>query len=193
MKTSLAVLAALLFSAQVSAQSFAPLRTGEQFSPSGTLSKGQGGSLIEEGDLNGVSYRFHYADGGGEFRSGNTVWNVVCQKDAISDKASCYMSSGDLLVFVRPKGVTTISIGSNHYPRTPITIRVDKGKPHSAPNGGPFGAQASKGIVKQLSTSGTVTTRYMEWPHDVWDDKTFETKGFNEAYSYLVWAVERLN
>jgi hypothetical protein len=177
-------------------------RSDVPFSPSGVISQVEG-SYIEKGVIDDVPYSFYYSDGSGTFAGtkGNVLsirepytsnWSVYCNKDQITDKKSCVMSMNGLLLIVRPKGITTVHIGAEHFPRSSITIRIDGGKPQSASNGGPFSPQVSAGLVKHLSSANTVTTRYMEWPYDVWDDKTFEIFGFKETYSYVRWAVEKI-
>lgn len=159
----------------------------------------------ESGEVNGVVYSFYYTDGSGTFagKQGNkgtyedprnTNWEVRCEKDAVTDRKHCSMKMKDLWIFVYPKGAVTVSIGHDHYPGSSVTIRIDREKPLTvaARSDGDFNSQTSRRLVQQLSKASLVTTRYMEWPYRHWQDETWELFGFNEALSYLTWAVERI-
>lgn len=180
-----------LISFNVVAQTFGELTTDKKFSEQGTASTVEG-KLIEEGQINDVIYRFYYSDSGGPFNSNGTKWSVYCTKDQITDRKNCVMSTDGLLVVLYPRGVSAISIGADHFPGSAIIIRIDGGKAISAANGGPFSKQASQDIVKRLVNAKKVNTRYMEWPYQTWDDKTFDLYAFKEAYSYMQWAINRI-
>ena len=202
---ALAVFAPLCAFAQELIQSQTPFsvdaKLERSFDP-----RSSGPQTKETGELNGVLYSFYYADGSGTFvgtrgNSGSysdplrSNWDVSCTKDPITDQKMCQMRTRNLWIFVRPKGRVFVSIGAEHFPGSVVTLRIDKGNSVSAlaSTDGNFGAQASTRLVQQLKRASTVTTRFMRWPNQTWEDDTWELLyGFNEAYSYVVWAVERI-
>jgi hypothetical protein len=160
---------------------------------------------IESGSLNGVPYRFFYKDGGGVFAGTrgnaatysepiNSNWQVRCEKDPLTGEKHCEMQMRDLYVFLFATGKIIVSVGSGHYPGSDVVVQMDKDPPISAPAGedGDFNAKTSLQLVQQLKKAKTVTTRYMKWPYKTWKDETWEIYGFNEAFQYLNWAVERM-
>ena len=161
---------------------------------------------IESGSINGVSYRFYYSDGSGTFAGqkgndtepGNFIgsnWNIGCEKDAVTDKKQCHMNLKNLWIFVYPNGRATVSVGSDHFPGSSVTVRIDSGAPitTSAGGDGNFSAPSSAKIIERLSRAKTITTRYMKWPYRSWVDDTWDVYGFNEALKYLKWAVKHIH
>ena len=132
----------------------------------------------EKGVLNGVHYSFYYTDGSGTFsgtpgNTGNVMepsesnWDVACKKDPITDKKMCHMKMKDLWVYVYENGKTIISIGSEHFPSSSVTVRIDGGAPFttSSANDGDFPANTSAKLIEQLKRAKSLTTRYMKWPY----------------------------
>jgi hypothetical protein len=187
------------------------IHSNSPFTPTAKVEETSAGSLStiemskrETGELNGVAYSFFYTDGSGTFAgaSGNTAtykdkrdtnWEVQCKKDPVTDRKHCQMKIKDLWIFVYPKGGVTVSIGHEHYPGSNVTIRIDQSAPIStAHHDGDFDPQTSLRLIRQLKKAKSVTTRYMGWPYRSWNDETWELYGFNEAFSYLTWAVNRI-
>ena len=158
----------------------------------------------EKGVLNGVHYDFYYTDGSGTFsgNSSNTKnfrnkennWSVACKKDPISDKKTCHMKMNDLWIYVYDNGKVVVSIGSEHFPSSSVTVRIDQGTPFTASStkDGDFPPKTSAKIIEQLKQARSLTTRYMKWPHKSWVDDSWEVYGFNEAFKYINWAVKRI-
>ncbi len=160
---------------------------------------------VESGVLNGIHYHFYYTDGSGTFSgtSGNvghysetvgTNWSTGCKKDPVTDQRYCYMYMKDLVIFVYPKGGVTLSIGTDHFPGSSVTLRLDQGVPSTAPakDNGSFPPQTSARLVKQLANARTITTRYMKWPYRTWIDQTWDLHGLPETLKYVAWAVDRI-
>lgn len=160
---------------------------------------------VESGSLNGVHYNFYYTDGSATFsgQKGNndsshepydSNWHIVCQKDPITDNILCYMSIKDLIVFVSPGGKAIVNIGHDHFPGSTVSIRIDSGKSITQliKDNGSLSPKNSLKTIKQLRSAKIVTTRYMEWPYETWADETWEIYGFNEALSFLYWAVDHI-
>lgn len=190
--------------------------SSEPFSPSGTFKAPDSrllgpDSKVEEGEINGVRYRFYYSDGSG-FVGGRMArtpdehgtpaastalsWDVACKKDAVTDRKMCHMTvpGKNLWVWAYPKGRYIVSIGQDHFPGSTVTVRIDEGKPITAPakNEGTFSPQESTRLIARLKGASKVTTRYMEWPNQYWVDETWELHAFNEALQYITWAVNRI-
>jgi hypothetical protein len=166
---------------------------------------------IERGQINGVSYTIYYADGSASFidaRKGERVdgnaenfrdrmdstWHVSCRKDPINDSKSCSINRRDLWVYVYPSKPSIISVGSNHFPGSTVTVRIDGSEPLSASanNDGNYNSGTSSRIIERLKQGEEITTRYMEWPYQSWMDRTWNLQGFSEAYAYSRWAVQHM-
>ena len=159
---------------------------------------------IESGSINGVSYRFFYTDGSGSFsgRAGNTLklteriaenWSTRCIKDAMDDSVACMATLGDLTISIHKDGGRYIVIGTSHYPGTPVSIRVNGGKPDSAQSDHQFRPPISDQILASLRNGDQVSTRYQEWPYERNIDKSFQLYGYEEVMSYLEWAISHIN
>lgn len=159
----------------------------------------------EKGVLNGVHYSFYYTDGSGTFSGtpGNTGnfmepsesnWSVECKKDPISDKKMCHMKMKGLWVYVYGNGKTIVSIGSEHFPSSSVTVRIDGGAPFttSSANDGDFPSNTSAKIIERLKHAKSLTTRYMKWPYRSWVDDSWEFYGFHETFKYINWAVRHI-
>lgn len=159
----------------------------------------------ENGNINDVKYRFSYVNGSGRFSSGShdivncnndSNWRVQCYKDPITDKKNCLLHKYDLWIFVYGNMNEIVSIGDEHYPGSLVSIRVNKSKPitTSSQDDGSFSPLNSKRIIEQLLNDGAkiVTTRYMKWPYRKWEEQELGLYGFNEAYSYIKWAIKRI-
>lgn len=158
---------------------------------------------IEHGVLNGVSYKFYYADGSGIFSGvlngalnsddGND-WDVGCSKDPISDEKMCHMVKRNLWIFVTGNKLPFVMVGSNDFPGSSAVIRIDGGVPFKSRDDsqGNFSNKVSLKIIEKLKAGKTITTRHKKWPNDYTVDDTWEIYGFNEAFSYINWAVKRI-
>lgn len=184
----------------------------EPFTPGGEVKLSDASATMraahksENGSLNGVRYTISYEDGGATFQGergderealswwNRRNWDIGCKIDPITDRKSCHLNSGNFWIFQHAKGRPIVSIGADHYPGSTVAIRIDRSTPFntSAVNDGSFSADTSARIVRALKKGSAVTTRYMEWPYRAWVDETFELLGFNEAFSYLTWAFDRI-
>lgn len=155
---------------------------------------------IESGSLNGVQYRFYYTDGSGSF--GNNLdrigmpdldnnWRVACKKDAIDDSKYCYMSFHDLTVWKFSSGGYRVSVGGETYPGSEVAVRID-GAPAITGSKEIFGGPNADKIIEGLKAGKQVTTRYVRWPAGTNKDDTFQLVGFNEAFSYINWALSKI-
>lgn len=69
------------------------------------------------------------------------------------------------MVGIWKNGTPIISIGSDHYPDSNITIRIDKNKPITAPAKAGFSKDQTKAILEQMNKGDAMLTRYNEWPY----------------------------
>jgi hypothetical protein len=175
------------------------LKSDKRFSKNGVVNK-----FGESGKLNEVEYDVGFLSGTGYFagtKEGfadklyDLKWLVQCKLDPITDKKTCSLSKYDFWIFVYDDGREIVSIGNEHFPGSSVILRIDKGKPFStlSKNDGNFYGTVSKRIIKQLldDNSEMFTTRYMKWPYREWVDERIGLYGFNEAYSYIKWAIKR--
>ena len=167
--------------------------TREMFSKTRTIK-------TEEGELNGVKYRFYYSDGSGTFAAeqGNKVditesafenWDTRCIKDAMTDEVACRAFFRDFALLVTQAGDMKIVVGSDHYPGSNVALRIDDGVPMVAPSAAQFSAAQSKQLAESLRNGQTVKLRYQEWPYEANVDKSFTLHGYEEVYAFLQWAV----
>jgi len=151
----------------------------------------------EEGVYKGIKYRIYYSDGSGSVQGlpSNTLdyihdehrtnWSTGCKKDEMDDTRWCSLHKGDLQVLIWKDGSHSVGVGSNHYPGSSITVRIDKGRPISAAEETGFSKQQSESILGHLKKGVSVLTRYQEWPYISDKDKIIELFGFNEAWEIL--------
>lgn len=107
-------------------------------------------------------------------------WSINCQKKSFDNKKVCYMTSGNLWVFLI-NGKYSVDVGSNHYPRTKAGLRIDNG---SAIYGYEGEIPDPLSVIEKLKKGKVAYTRYQEWPYQ--SDTEGEvnlirfTKHFNE-------------
>ena len=160
---------------------------------------------VETGTLNGVHYRIDYRYGTGSFAGKpentedptdrtNSYWTVSCRRDLMNDAPVCYLQTNHLSITAHPESRISIRIGKNHFPGSSAAIRIDKGIPYVTSPGsdGIFSSVESSEIIKSMSNTDTITTRFMEWPEESWVDEQWVLFGFDEAYRFALWAVDRL-
>lgn len=147
----------------------------------------------EEGDVNGVKYRYYLSDGSGSVQGkpNNTLdiisdergsnWSTSCQKDLMNDTHWCMMSKKDLSIGTSGKGKYFILVGNNHYPGTKSMIRIDSKKPYTSAQGENFTQQQVTSIIADMGEAEEITTRYTEWPYKNNVDKKISTYGLQEG------------
>lgn len=152
---------------------------------------------IESGSINNVKYRIFYSDGSGSVQGlktntldyindkHGTNWSTSCKKDEMDDTRWCALDKGDLRVGIWKDGSSFISIGSEHYPNSNITIRVDKGKPITTSGKNGFTTAESNEIIVKLLSGKSVLTRYQKWPCQSNIDNPTDLYGFPEAWELL--------
>jgi hypothetical protein len=124
-------------------------------------------------------------------------WSVACKTDPISDKRSCHVlmhqnDGGDiytaLYVFERALGSPIVCIGSEHYPGTPVQIRVDSLPPHSVVDkDGCFNKTESQAILSEMSRGSRFVSRFQQWPYRSWVTTEKPTFGFRQAVALMRW------
>ncbi|HTN31800.1 MAG TPA: hypothetical protein VL178_13405 [Pseudomonas sp.] len=159
-------------------------------------------SKIEQGEVSGVKYRFYYSDGSGSFAGapGNdlksseraTNWSVKCDKDAMTEKVSCYAITREFGIFAYPDGSELIALGVNHYPGSKVAVKVGTATPLEADARIQFDATQSKALLARMKNGTQIVTRYQEWPSKRNKDQVFTLFGVEEVRSYLQWAVQRI-
>lgn len=151
----------------------------------------------EEGTYKGLNYRIFYTDGGGEVQglATNTLeytkdkygtnWSTKCKKDEMDDTHWCALSRGGLSVGIWKDGSYFVTVGSQHYPRSKIAVRVDKNEPIVASADTGFSDAQPLQIIEQFMSGNSVLTRYQEWPYERNKDNSFDLFGFKEAWEIL--------
>lgn len=157
----------------------------------------------EKGNINGVAYDFYYSDGSGTFAGikekcdYSTNWTVSCKKDPFENfiSGNMYFDKGNLSISIYKKGdisVPIITIGHSHFPGTTVLIKIDSLVYESDVKQLLFTPEQTREIIEKLKTAKKIVTRYHKWPYKANIDSEFELYGFNEAYTYLNWAVKQI-
>lgn len=154
----------------------------------------ENGSAAEgrEGVINGIEYKYEN-DGSGDVGH----WVVECSIDKFSGKKLCFAEprlNRNFRIALNAPNKPQIIVGSNHYPNSSVSVRIDKDKPITSLAGseGSFTASDSKKIILKMKGAETFSFRFMEWPYREWKDEKLSTKGFNEMYQYLNWVIEHI-
>lgn len=160
------------------------------YKPDGKLEKEQySNQMYEAGTVNGIPYKV-WSDLQAQFGS----WFVKCEKDAVTDRKSCYISQDGLWVSVNTKGAYYVSVMGDKFPHSKTYIRLDGGKPLVGSIGadGDFSAAQTAQIAKLLPKAKAILTRRTTWPDNVYEDKTDSGEGYSEALEYTKWALGKL-
>ena len=155
----------------------------------------------QSGIINGVSYAVAHLSASAKFAGQpgvfdrKTDWIVACRKDPIQDIKSCTLISStyDFGVTQLANGMRGIVIGSDHYPRSTVAIRIDAQPPHiSEPGRYAFSGQRAEQILTQLVAGKEMITRYTKWPNNSPVDTKRPIYGLPEALQFLPWAIENI-
>jgi TonB family protein len=156
-------------------------------------------NVIQRGSLRGIAYEIWEGNAAGGRIQGYRAtgvwsalnvhaldqdWSLTCSIDRMNDKPRCKLQRGDLTIIKSPAGLF-ITVGSDHYPGTAISIRLDESAAISAPAGEGFSRQRAALLLGQLKRATTVTTRYQEWPYRAFKDNSFSLFGAAEAIDLL--------
>lgn len=161
------------------------IQPGRQFTPDGIITSGDS---LETGEINGINYRFWLTDGSG--RVGN--WDVKCERDKFNDNRTCTMwySYDDLTISLNQLGRVEILVGIEHFPGTPVLLRIDNAMPLKTPEPG-WSGKAAIAIVSKLRNAQKISTRYQRWPYKDNIDTEIQLAGFAEAFDYMKFAVSK--
>lgn len=169
--------------------------TNEKFNQNGIITvDSPNGSKSESGIIGVVTYKINYRFGNATFKHEDGYnWDAACTKDQMTSKVWCSTSRDNLTVLVFDNGKEYVSVGHDHYPRTPSSIKIGSNKPiNTDDSDGNFTVIESKKIINSMATEKEIMTRYVEWPYKTWVDKTTDLQGFKEASEFLRWAVKRI-
>lgn len=145
---------------------------------------------VHEGSYNGVAFSI-YHDGSAGFghpgRNPETGWSLGCEADSMSDKRQCrinYGYTGYLTIYKYHNGATELQVGDDHYPGTPVRIRINRGEVHSTGAPGWKGNLARQ-IIAEMLPGGEAIIRYSEWPYEGYEEETLDLFGFDVAWMYV--------
>ena len=110
------------------------------------------------------------------------TWVVNCEKKKFDHMKICDMHEGDLWVFLI-NGRYSVSIGSNHYPRSKGGLRIDNS---SAIYGYEGDLPKPLSIIERLKKGKVAYTRYKEWPYEYNKDGEVSLKGFTEKFNEML-------
>ena len=186
-----------------------------KFGSKGKIIKETSGELSsrEEGEYNGVRYRFYHRDGSGVFgqvddsaragllnsalqpataATGSTQgfhadlvgWSTACKQDPLGGRRHCLAYKDDLWLFVWDDGDESVLVGTKHMPGSATSISIGKLPPLISTGKG-FRGREAKTILEQLFQEPTVSIRYKKSPDNFNIDKQTNTFGAREVYAFL--------
>ena len=110
------------------------------------------------------------------------TWVVNCEKKKFDHMKICDMHEGDLWVFLI-NGRYSVSIGSNHYPRSKGGLRIDNS---SAIYGYEGDLPKPLSIIERLKKGKIAYTRYQEWPYEYNKDGEVSLKDFTKQFNEML-------
>ena len=110
------------------------------------------------------------------------TWRVNCYKKKFDNMRVCSMSEGDLRVFLI-NGRYSVSVGSDHYPRSKAGLRIDNS---SAIYGYEGELPKPLSIIERLKKGKVAYTRYQEWPYEYDKDGEVSLKNFTKQFNEMV-------
>ncbi len=109
-------------------------------------------------------------------------WLINCNKKKFDNTKICYLKEGDLWVFLI-NGRYSVSVGSDHYPRSKGGLRIDNS---SAIYGYEGELPKPLSIIERLKKGKVAYTRYQEWPYEYNTDGEVTLKGFTENFNKML-------
>ena len=109
-------------------------------------------------------------------------WSVNCEKTKFDNMKICDMNAGDLWVFLI-NGRYSVSVGSNHYPRSKGGLRIDNSK---AIYGYEGDLPKPLSIIERLKKGKIAYTRYQEWPYEYNKDGEVSLKDFTKQFNEML-------
>ena len=110
------------------------------------------------------------------------TWVVNCEKKKFDHMKICDMHEGDLWVFLI-NGRYSVSIGSNHYPRSKGGLRIDNS---SAIYGYEGDLPKPLSIIERLKKGKIAYTRYQEWPYEYNKDGEVSLEDFTKKFNEML-------
>lgn len=109
-------------------------------------------------------------------------WSISCNKKKFDNTRICNMYAGNLWIFLID-GRYSVSVGSNHYPRSKGGLRID----NSFVTYG-YEGELSKplNIIEKLKKGKFAYTRYKEWPYTYDIDSEIDLTGFTGSFNDML-------
>lgn len=113
---------------------------------------------------------------------GHDSWRINCTKKKFDNMKICYMKQGDLWVFLI-NGSYSVSVGTDHYPRTTAGLRID-----SSPAIYGYEGDLPKplSIIERLKKGKVAYTRYQKWPYQYNKDGEVSLLEFTEQFNEML-------
>ena len=110
------------------------------------------------------------------------VANANFHKKNFDNMKVCSMSEGDLWVFLI-NGRYSVSVGSDHYPRSKGGLRID-----NSPAIYGYEGELPKplSIIERLKKGKVAYTRYQEWPYEYDKDGEVSLKNFTKQFNEML-------
>ena len=109
-------------------------------------------------------------------------WSINCEKKKFDNMKICYMHEGDLWVFLT-NGRYSVSVGSDHYPRSQGGLKIDN---NSAIYG--YEGELSKplSVIERLKKGKVAYTRYKKWPYEYNKDGEVSLEDFTKKFNEML-------
>ena len=110
------------------------------------------------------------------------TWIINCEKKKFDHMKICYLKEGDLWVFLT-NGRYSVSVGSDHYPRSKGGLRID-----NSPAIYGYEGELPKplSIIERLKKGKVAYTRYQEWPYEYDKDGEVSLKNFTKQFNEML-------
>lgn len=154
-------------------------------------------SAEQHGELNGVWFVL-FSDSAAVASSAGTKaehwlkadhWDISCSRDKMTSARSCYVTKGDLYIFVKSDGRLLVSVGDEHFPNSQTSLKVGSKRFDTTQRDGFFAN--GKQIVAAMRNGTPVVTRYMKWPYRSWVDAEFDAYGVETAVQVARWLIKK--
>mgnify|MGYP003384490576 CR=1 FL=1 len=121
-------------------------------------------------------------------------WTVDCYRELLKRTRWCFVRSGQLWIHVPERGGRSVTIGTDHFPGSTVSIRIDDGpvQTFSAQGDGELPAPATTRTIAALTKGRVAVTRFMKWPHRTWKDEETDLGGLREALDFASWAFKNM-
>lgn len=168
------------------------------------------------GSVRGVTYMYHQLESGNWLAivanspdkryvamsrySGD--WSIESSRDPMTDRVTCILryemkplsgardyASAFTVVYGGTDTTFLVTVGDHHFPRSDIQIRIDTSP--MLGTAASSGFSNSSALIASAINGRAITTRFMKWPYESWNDFRVSTYGLDVAIDMTRWLYTR--